>query len=225
MAIEHALPAYTTFNASHDPTEVIPITHIKAYIKQYGGVFRANRDMRAVARRHCANINNIGASISLNSPDDTLAVQCLGWDMLKTVMIDVHLTDDLQPVALMAMIANSPNIGHLYLTTYTDSTQAAIPSMWEDEDEVEDFRKHHGVHFVRSFRKIKDINIDLVCEQSIFKVSSVIGKFVLESWMNKKRSTDTEFTGLLRRCLRLSHPTVTVSTASESKTYSNDGFC
>ena len=223
--IKFAVPAYIDFNTSHDPEEVIPITYLKAYMKQYGPVFQTNRDMRAIARQHCVQINDIGASISFNAPDDTRAVQRLGWDMLKTVMIDVHLCEDIQPVVLMAMLAYAPNIEHLYLTTFTDASQLSIPSIWEDEDEVLDFLKQHGVRFVRTFEKLKSIDIDLVCETHITKVAAPLGKFVAEAWMGKTREADTVLMALLRRLLRQVRPTITISAAAESRTFSNDAFC
>jgi hypothetical protein len=225
MIIMLTLPAYCDFNTKHDPEEVIQIICLKPYMSKYGAVFQLNRESRAMARQECKTINNIGASISMHAPADLQAVQLLGWSILKTVFIDVHLRSDLQPVAIMAMIAYAPSMEHLYLTVYTDATSSSLPWLDEDEEEVHDFLKHHGVRFVRVFAKLKSINIDLVCEARITKVVGIVGKFVAEAWMGRTFVEDTVLMALMRRLLRRCRVPITISSAQEQRRFSDDPFC
>lgn len=170
-------------------------------------------------------INNIGASVSHNAPDDCTAVIRLGWDMLRTVMIDVHLAPNFQPAALMAIIAQASNARHLYLTIYTDPNEHYLPEMWEGEKEMKEFIIGHGVAFVRAMFKIKTIDIDMVSELNTSKVSGFVSRFLVDSWMGMKRSRDTRLGALMKRILFHTRPTITISAAQDQKTYSNDPFC
>jgi hypothetical protein len=223
--IAFSLPAYTDFNKQHLAGEPIPITHLKPFFREYSYFFRFNRCSRIAVREVLAEYNNIGANISHGAPDDLVAVHLLGWDMLTTMLIDIHLSPNIQPIVLMAMMASASNVKKLYLTTWTDATAPSLPPITESEEDVEEFCKKHGIRFVQSFKKLKSIDIDLVCEMDVSKVSGMLGQFMAETWMGKKFREDTFLVALLRRCLHRVRPKVTVSAAQESKTWSNDPFC
>jgi hypothetical protein len=225
MVMKNALPAYTTFNAAHPADEPVPITCTKAYFLRYKALFRIDYKSRKAARMACGQINNIGANLSFDSPEDVRAVGFVSMAVLKTVMIDVHIDQNFQPVALMAMIKDAPNIKHLYLTTMTDNTQVRLPEIWEEDGEVNNFCKKFGITWMRAWKNIQTIDIDLVCEQDVSKVAPFAGKFIQESWMGKTSDRDDDLVALMRRCLRLTRPTVRINAAQESKTYSNDPFC
>lgn len=225
MVMKNVLPTYTTFNPAHPSDEPVPITSTKAYFLRYKELYRIDTKSRKAARMACGQINNIGANLSFDSPEDVRAVGIVSMAVLGTLMIDVHIDDNFQPVVLMAMIKEAPNIRHLYLTTFTDNTQSRLPEIWEVYDGVNEFCKKFGIAWMQAWKNIKTIDIDLVCEQDVSKVAPFAGKFIQESWMGKTDERDEDLAALMRRCLRLTRPTVRINAAQESKTYSNDPFC
>ena len=222
--MKHSLPAYTDFNTAHDPNEPVPILHLRAYWEHIRPWMTLSSKLRKAARQACADINNIGAFISTHSAD-AQAVITLGADILKTSMVDLDMTRCFRPFALMRIVTSAYNAEHLYLVVSTNRTHAALPQQSPWKGDIDIFLYDHGDGFARALRKLKTVDIDLVCEDSIAKVGPFVGQFLCETWMGVVRQQDDALTDVVRRYLRLTRPKVTVSCAQESKTYSNVAFC
>jgi hypothetical protein len=224
MVYNHALPSYEEFDANHPRGEVVPITHLKAYLRQFGAVFRVDRETRKDARDYFFEHNNIGAYQSVHAPEDMVAIPVLGWEALQTIHIDLELNDDWPVLGLLAILYNTTRLRHLFLEMFTGLSEQVFPTMWECEDEVEDFRTHQGAQLAANLLKITDIHIDLVCEQTIAAFGPPLGAFLQYAWMNRTFASDSLLTCDIKRALFQARPTIELRAAQDEKTYSNRGL-
>ena len=227
LVMKHVLPTYTDFDASHPSDEPIPITSMRAYFLHIRSWLSVGSKMRAAARQACAELNNIGASISSHAPADVSAAQILGMDLLTTAMYDVRLNALFQPVVLMAMMSSAFNTKYLYLLieTYRTADGKLSSKEWDDDRELAEFETNHPGAFDKAFARIKTVDIDVLTEPDVSRVAPVVGQFLCEAWMGKTKRDDGDIVKLLKRVLRSNKCRVTVSAALDSRTFSDDPFC
>jgi hypothetical protein len=217
----YMLPQFEAFDPSHPQGEAIPIEQLKPYLRQYGAIFGVDRQTREEAKDCFFTNNNVGANYSFDSPQELNAITVLGFDALQTIHIDVHLTDDFPLLALMLILSYTHRLKHIYLSTFTGLSKMVPPTIDEDADEVGQFLTRRGDLFKHNLLQIQDIHIDFVTETDFSSFEPHVGKFIQLAWMNQVFDSDTPLTILIKRALFVARPSVQLSTASDSKTYSD----
>jgi hypothetical protein len=221
---KHVLHTYSEYDPGHPEDDVVTADHLKGYFGHFGALLGTDRQTRQAFKNFLFDHFNVGVNCSLAAPQDLEAIKILGWGAFQTYHIDAHLTDEFPLVAFMAVLSNTHRLKHLYITAFTGLSKNVLPTIEEDGDDVEAFLVDRSVYLGRNLLQIEDINIDLVCEQSIAPFLPYFSKFIQQAWMNMLYDSEGKLTWWIKRGLFLARPTLRLSTASDEQTYSNRGL-
>lgn len=164
---------------------------------------------------------NIGVNYSIVAADDLRAIAALGYDAFQTVMMDIHCYDDFPLLALVATLANTRRLKHLFLTAITGDSTNLLPIVEENDNQAEEWLNEYGRMLVAATKHIEDIHIDFVGEPTIAPFKPMIANFIQLAWMYRPKKSDSALTAIIKRFLFHVRPTIALNAIYDSQVYSN----